>query len=92
MKKSNKGFVALLPLVVFLGIYLVGSLVAGDFYKIPITVAGMIASVVAVLMLRGMTLTERVDEACRLFDIRLLDHIVIARGDHYSFRGQGELK
>lgn len=65
MKKSNKGFVALLPLVVFLGIYLVGSLVAGDFYKIPITVAGMIASVVAVLMLRGMTLTERVDAYSR---------------------------
>lgn len=38
------------------------------------------------------TLTERVDEACRLFDIRLLDHIIIARGDHYSFRGQGTLK
>ena len=38
------------------------------------------------------TLTERVDEACRIFDIRLLDHIIIARGDHYSFRGQGELK
>ena len=53
--------IALLPLVVFLGIYLVGSVVAGDFYKIPITVAGMIASVVAVMMLRGRTLTERVD-------------------------------
>ena len=53
--------IALLPLVVFLGIYLVGSIVAGDFYKIPITVAGMIASVVAVMMLRGRTLTERVD-------------------------------
>lgn len=37
-------------------------------------------------------LTERVDEACRLFDIRLLDHIVIARGDHFSFRGKGVLK
>ena len=53
--------IALLPLVVFLGIYLIGSIVAGDFYKIPITVAGMIASVVAVMMLRGRTLTERVD-------------------------------
>ena len=38
------------------------------------------------------TLTERVDEACRLFDIRLLDQIIIARGDHYSFRGKGVLK
>lgn len=38
------------------------------------------------------SLTERVAEACRLFDIRLLDHIIIARGDHYSFRGKGVLK
>lgn len=59
--KKRSGAVALLPLVVFLAIYLVGSIVAGDFYKIPITVAGMIASVVAVMMLRGCTLTERVD-------------------------------
>ena len=57
--------IALLPLVVFLGIYLIGSVVAGDFYKIPITVAGMIASVVAVMMMRGMTLTERVDSYSR---------------------------
>ena len=62
--KKKSGVVALLPLVVFLGIYLVGSLVAGDFYKIPITVAGMIASVVAVVMVRG-TLTERVDAYSR---------------------------
>ena len=53
--------IALLPLLVFLAIYLVGSIVAGDFYKIPITVAGMIASVVAVMMLRDRTLTERID-------------------------------
>lgn len=43
---------ALLPLVVFLGIYLVGSIIAGDFYKIPITIAGMVASIVAVAMTR----------------------------------------
>ncbi|MBQ3248251.1 MAG: DNA repair protein RadC [Alistipes sp.] len=34
-------------------------------------------------------LTSRVADAARLFDIRLLDHVVIARGNHYSFRGQG---
>ena len=43
---------ALLPLVIFLGIYLVGSLLAGDFYKISITIAGMVASIVAVAMTR----------------------------------------
>ena len=40
MQTQTKGrIVALLPLVVFLGIYLAGSLIVGDFYKIPITVA-----------------------------------------------------
>ena len=43
---------ALLPLVVFLGVYLIGSLIAGDFYKIPITIAGMTASIVAIAMTR----------------------------------------
>lgn len=58
--KAKGNFVALLPLFIFLGIYLVGSIVAGDFYKIPITVAGMIASIVAVAMMRGKPLSERV--------------------------------
>ena len=36
-------------------------------------------------------LTERVVEAAKLFDIRLLDHVVIARGSHFSFRGHALL-
>lgn len=53
MQNSVKpSITALLPLAVFLGIYLIGSTVAGDFYKIPITVAGMAASIVAILMTR----------------------------------------
>ena len=61
MHTQTKGSsVALLPLVVFLGIYLVGSLLTGDFYKIPITVAGMVASIVAIAMSRRQTLTENV--------------------------------
>lgn len=61
MHTQTKGSaVALLPLVVFLGIYLVGSLLTGDFYKIPITVAGMAASIVAIAMSRRQTLTENV--------------------------------
>lgn len=31
-------------------------------------------------------LTERVQQAAALFDIRLLDHIIISREGHYSFR------
>ena len=36
-------------------------------------------------------LTDRVAEAAKLFDIRLLDHVVIARGSHFSFRGHALL-
>ena len=39
---------ALLPLVVFLFSYLLVSILAGDFYKMPITVAFVLASVVAI--------------------------------------------
>ena len=41
---------------------------------------------------QDMALTERVSEAAKLFDIRLLDHVIIAKGAHFSFRGQGILK
>ncbi len=51
MEKQGK-LSALLPLVVFLGVYLVGSIIANDFYKIPITVAAMAASIVAIMMTR----------------------------------------
>jgi DNA repair protein RadC len=37
-------------------------------------------------------LTERVAEAAKLFDIRLLDHVIVARGAHYSFRANGIVK
>lgn len=54
-----------MPLIIFLGIYLVGSIVANDFYKIPITVAGMAASIVAVAMTRSRQLTERIGDYSR---------------------------
>ena len=56
---------ALLPLVVFLGIYLAGSILAGDFYKIPIVVAGMIASMCAVGMARHRSLAEKIGDYSR---------------------------
>ena len=39
---------ALSPLLVFFVLYLVTSIVARDFYKVPITVAFMVASIFAV--------------------------------------------
>lgn len=57
----KSGLWALSPLVVFLCLYLVTSLVAGDFYKVPITVAFVVASAYAVLITRKMKLSERLD-------------------------------
>ncbi|MDR1160905.1 MAG: Na+/H+ antiporter NhaC family protein [Tannerellaceae bacterium] len=56
---------ALTPLAVFLLVYLVVSLIAGDFYKMPITVAFVIASVVAVALSKGGKLNNRIEQFCR---------------------------
>ena len=55
-----KGWLALSPLLVFLTFYLVFSLLAHDFYSVPITVAFMVASAYSVFLLRGMSLDERI--------------------------------
>ena len=41
---------------------------------------------------QDMELTERISEGARLLDMRLLDHVIIARGAHYSFRGHNLVK
>lgn len=51
---------ALMPLVVFLCLYLVTSLVVNDFYKVPITVAFLVASVYAVATTKGLSLNDRI--------------------------------
>lgn len=57
----SKGLFALSPIAVLLLVYLVGSIVAGDFYRIPITVAFLVASAYAVAVSRVGNLKERVD-------------------------------
>ena len=54
------GWLALSPLAVFLGLYLVSSIIANDFYKIPISAAFLIASIYAIIICRGKSLEERV--------------------------------
>ena len=49
----KKGLLALSPLVVFIVLYLVTSIIARDFYKVPITVAFMISSIYAIAITRG---------------------------------------
>lgn len=41
---------------------------------------------------QDIALTERVAEAAKLFDMRLLDHVIVARGAHYSFRAHNLVK
>ena len=57
---TKKGLVALSPLAVFIAIYLVSGLVAGDFYRVPVTVAFMIASVYALAISWGIPLKARI--------------------------------
>ncbi len=56
-----KGLLAVSPLLVFVVIYVVSSVIAGDFYKMPLTVAFLLASVYAVLISRGLTLSRAVE-------------------------------
>ncbi|MBO4801568.1 MAG: Na+/H+ antiporter NhaC family protein [Bacteroidaceae bacterium] len=56
----NKGLLALSPIAVFLAVYVVTSIIAGDFYKVPISVAFLITSIYAVCTCRGLPLRERI--------------------------------
>lgn len=58
--KPMSGWLALSPLFVFLCIYLISSIAAGDFYAIPISSAFLAASVYAVLICRGRSLEQRI--------------------------------
>ena len=62
---NKRGLFALSPLFVFVFVYLVGSLAAGDFYKIPLTVAFLIASVYAITTTTGATLKDRISHFTR---------------------------
>ncbi len=61
----KKGVIALSPLVVFIVLYLVTSIIARDFYKVPVTVAFMAASVYAVIIFNDRPLRERINTYSR---------------------------
>lgn len=58
--KPMSGLLALSPLLVFLCVYLISSIIAKDFYRIPISSAFLIASIYAVIICRGRTLEQRI--------------------------------
>lgn len=57
----NKGFLALSPLIVFISLYLLLSLLAGDFSRVPMTVVFLFASIYAVATSTKFSLRERID-------------------------------
>ena len=64
MNRSNKhirGLIALTPLIVFMISYLAVSLITGDFYKMPISVAFLIASIYAVAITRNIEFNKRIE-------------------------------
>ena len=61
-KQNFKGLLALSPLVVFLCLYLVTSLLLDDFYAVPITVAFLVSSVYAIGVTTNLRLTDRIHQ------------------------------
>ena len=57
--KPMNGWLAISPLIVFLAVYLVSSLIANDFYTVPVSSAFIIASIYAIVISRCKTLEER---------------------------------
>lgn len=58
---AGRGWLAVSPVLLFLGLYLMVSLITGDFYKMPMTVAMVVASAWGIVILRGKTLKERLE-------------------------------
>ena len=52
-KVKLPGLLALSPIIVFLVVYLISSLMAGDFYKVPVSSAFLVASVYAIVITPG---------------------------------------
>lgn len=58
---TAKGLLALSPIMVFLLLYVVVSVIIGDFYKMPLSIAFIIASMWALLFMPKMSITERIE-------------------------------
>ena len=57
---NKKGIIALSPLLLFVVLYLATSIIAGDFYKVPITVAFMLSSIYAIAISGHQPLAKRI--------------------------------
>lgn len=62
---ASRGWLALSPVILFLLLYVAVSIVLGDFYKMPVSVALLLSSVWAVVIYRGRPLRERIEDFSR---------------------------
>lgn len=60
MTNNIKGIIALSPLIVFIATYLAASIMAQDFYAVPISVAFLTSAIYAVAIYREVTLEQAV--------------------------------
>lgn len=60
VKNRKHGLLALSPLVVFLAIYFISSIIVGDFYRIPIASAFLLASVYALAITPDASIEEKI--------------------------------
>jgi Na+/H+ antiporter NhaC len=65
MNSNTRGLLAVSPIILFLLLYLVVSLIIGDFYKMPMSVALIAASIWAIAIYRGKPIAERIDTFSR---------------------------
>ena len=62
---NNKGIISLSPLLLFVVLYLSASIVADDFYKVPVAIMFIVSSIYAITLLHDIPLSGRI-ENCQL--------------------------
>lgn len=89
-KAKLPGLLALSPIIVFLVVYLVSSLLAGDFYKVPVSSAFLLASVYAIWTTPG-DLSYRINvfsESAGHWNIMLMVWIFLLAGAFAGSAGE----
>lgn len=64
MVSNRQGFIALTPLFLFIVLYLVTSIIAKDFYKVPIIIAFLVSSIYAIAITPNLNIAQRVEVFC----------------------------
>ncbi|SDM93846.1 putative methionine transporter, NhaC family (TC 2.A.35.1.-) [Fictibacillus solisalsi] len=93
--KKGSGL-ALLPLVIFLVLFIGSGLITGDFYKMPVVVAILVAAAAALLMNRKETLNSKIERFAKgagHIDIIIMVFIfILAGGFSEAAKGMGAVE